>query len=67
MPKSLENIIDWDACRASDPMQEVINAVNQLNQKGYNARYRVTERDSFGPLCVLITAHKDGKNYQYLY
>lgn len=67
MIKSLEDIIDWDACSASDPMTEVINAVNWLKKRGYAARYRITERDSFGPVCVLITAEKDGQQYDYLY
>ena len=67
MPKDLEDIIDWEAIRADDPMDEVLNAVSWLNEHGFDARYRVTERDSFGPVCVLISATKNGERYEYLY
>lgn len=67
MIKTLEGIIDWVACRDSDPMTEVINAVDWLKKRGYAAKYRITERDNFGPVCVLITAEKDGQQYEYLY
>jgi hypothetical protein len=67
MAKSLSNIIDWDAIENNDPMTEVCNIVKWLNKNGFEARYRVTERDSFGPVCVLISATKDQENYEYLY
>lgn len=67
MAQDLEDIIDWDAIRSDEPMDEVLNAVRWLNERGFDARYRVTERDSFGPVCVLISATKDGQNYEYLY
>lgn len=67
MPKRLEDIIDWEAVRANSPMQEVLNIVEWLKAQGFEAWHRVTERDSFGPLCVLITAYKDNEKYEYLY
>lgn len=67
MARSLSKIIDWDAIRNDDPMTEVYNAVEWLNNNGFKASYRVTERDSFGPVCVLISAVKDHKKYEYLY
>lgn len=67
MARNLEGVIDWEAIRADDPMDEVLNAVDWLNERGFDAKYSVTERDSFGPVSVLITAYINGEEYEYLY
>ena len=61
-------IIEWDKIEGDDPWANIYSLKSQLMDKGFtNVRHRVTESDSFGPLCVLIEADKDGKKYDYLY